>query len=123
MIQEQLTGLLMPLLNDRFYPVRRKEKTADGTSPRLAYATYIRFGGRPENTLADGVIARNPLIQIDVYAETYTEADAISRSIILAIEGEAAADRMKAILLEEPKDLFDEKANLNRIMLQYSFWQ
>ena len=113
-IQTDLRALIGSLVADRAYPVAAPD------SPVAPYLTYQRVSAVPENVLSGNGGAAplmNTRLQIDVYATTYSEAQAKAQAIKDALQGWAIQN-----VTNSEQDLYEDDVKLHRVMIDISTW-
>ncbi|MDH0873662.1 tail completion protein gp17 [Agrobacterium pusense] len=97
-MQELLTSLLAPVAGGRRYWVR-----APQTAPRPY--VLLQVISAPSNYHMQGASGYVPIrVQIDVYANTYTEVTAVSRQIKGILSGYVSGP-IQAVFIETERDL------------------
>jgi len=97
-MQELLTSLLAPVAGGRRYWVR-----APQTAPRPY--VLLQVISAPPNYHMQGASGYVPIrVQIDAYADTYTEATAVSRQIKGILSGHVSSP-IQAVFIETERDL------------------
>ena len=111
MIQEQLQAVLAPLVAGKSFP----NLAAQDTVP--PYIVYQRVVSVPHNTLQGATDLQNTRVQIDAYAKTYGQAQALAENVRAAMQGAGFSN----IQLSE-QDFFEVEVRLHRVSLDYSIW-
>lgn len=111
-INTELTGLVA---GNAWYSVN--EAQAATNEDPYPFITVQRVGSDPLVTLQGMSELQNTRIQIDIHARTILEADAIRRQV----ESTMAAWTLQNVPLSS-LDLFDEAAQVHRIVMDFSVW-
>lgn len=111
MIQEQLQAVLAPLVAGKSFPNLAAQ---DATPP---YIVYQRVVSVTHNNLLGPSDLQNTRVQIDVYAKTYGQAQAMAEDVRTAMQVAGFSN----IQLSE-QDFFEVEVRLHRVSLDYSIW-
>lgn len=112
-----IAAQLFALLNgatdaaDRVYPVIAKP---DVSAP---YITFQVVAGVPDTGLGGASGLVNTRMQIDCYAGSHSEVDALKAQVEAALAGSA----LQNVELST-QDLYEADVNLFRVLLDYSIW-
>lgn len=113
-IQSELFTLLSTGGTDcaaRVYPVVAPD------TPVVPYMVYSRINTNSENVLSGSSGLANTRMQIDVYAKTYTQAQAIARQVDALMAG--WSNQNISVMAQ---DLFEEPVKLHRVIMDFSIW-
>lgn len=109
-IQEQLVAYLAPVA--ALHPMIAPQGAA------YPYATYQRVANTVNNVLNGPPSIDNTRMQIDVWAASYADAQALAQSIITAMQ----AWDVKNVLVNN-YDLYEQDVKVFRVLLEFSIWQ
>lgn len=109
-IQEQMVALLSPVI--AIYPLTAPQ----GSS--YPYATYQRVANPVENVLNGAPPIENTRLQIDIWATTYSDVQALARQVKAAMQ----AWTVQNVLISD-YDLYEQEAKIPRVLLEFSIWQ
>lgn len=113
-LQSDLVALIGPIFAGRCYP------NVAPDAPVKPYATYFRVASSEDVTLDDnGGIgnASNTRIQIDVWADSYGDAQAKAALVETALKGWGVEN-----IIESEQDMYEPETKLHRVMLDVSVW-
>ena len=113
MIQEALYTLLAAITatGGRVYPV---VAPALPTSP---FMVYERISAIPQNSMSETASLINSRVQIDVYSQTYSEAQTVAAAVVTAMNGWSYQNvRLMS------RDLFDFETRLHGVSADFSIW-
>lgn len=113
-IQQQLAALITGGLTGvgaRFYPLTAPDQVV------RPYATYQRVSANSENSLSGNTGLINTRMQIDVYADTYSQAQSIAAQIDALMSGWAVQNTSQGA-----QDLYEDAVKLHRVNLDFSIW-
>lgn len=109
-IQEQMVAYLAPVA--ALHPMVAPQNT------EYPYATYQRVANTVNNVLSGPPSVDNVRIQIDVWARSYADAQALAQSIIAAMQ----AWSVQNVLISN-YDLYEQDVQVFRVLLEFSIWQ
>ena len=113
MIQEALYTLLAAITatGGRVYP------SIAPTLPTSPFIVYDRVSAVPQNSMSETASLINSRVQIDVYAQTYSEAQTVAASVVTAMNGWSYQNiRLMS------RDLFEFEARLHGVSIDFSIW-
>ena len=110
-INTTLAALLGPLAAGGAWRITANE------TPTLPYIIFQNIANTPEVTLADGVPLQNTRVQVDCFARTASEADALAASVDVTLQ----AAPLKAIP-KMTRDAYEPLPQLFRVIQEYSIW-
>jgi hypothetical protein len=109
-----LHATLSPFAEGRVFPDIAPEETA------LPYVTYQQVGGVPVNFVDGGVPGkRNTRMQINVWARTRSESDALAIQVEDALRLETA---LQTTVLGSLIAVYEPETKLKGSMQDFSFW-
>lgn len=85
----------------------------------LPAISMIPVGDTPQNTTRGEASTKNVRIQIDVWARTYREAEAVRDLVISAMAPEGSDF---TAVRNGARPLYEDETDLNRYTLDYSLW-
>lgn len=109
-IQEQLVAYLQPIA--ALHPMLAPQNAA------LPYVTYQRVANSVNNVLSGPPSIDNTRIQLDVWAASYPDAQALAQSITAAMQQWAVQN-----VLLTSYDLYEQDVQVFRVLLEFSIWQ
>lgn len=98
----------------RIYP---SDIPASAADPCAAYQVISDV---PQNTLLDGTL-RYGRVQVDVYAQTYDEAQEVADAIEGALKQASGAGFDS--LLDTRRDLYEDEPPRHRVSMDFSIWK
>ncbi len=113
-VQTDFITLAGPIFDDRVYPFGTEE------APVPPYVTFFRVTAAEEPTLDANGGTGNPIntrLQADVYARSYTDAQAKAAALKAALKD---WDVENLVLIEQ--DMHEPETKLHRVMLDISTW-
>ena len=112
-IQEQLSALLSGATDAgaNIYPM-----TAPDSCLR-PYITYQRISANSENVMSGSSGLINTRMQIDVYADTYAQSQAVAAAVESMMSGWTVQN-----VSQPAQDLYEDPVKLFRVLLDYSIW-
>lgn len=109
-----LQNTLSPLADGRAFP----DVAPEGT--QLPYITYQQVGGLPVNFVDGGVPGkRNTRMQVNVWARTRLDADALATQVESTLRLETA---LQTTVLGGPIADYEPETKLRGSMQDFSFW-
>lgn len=113
MMQTQLVTLLSGATDAgaRVYP-----QVAPDSTPR-PYITYQRVYAQSNNVMSGNSGLINTRVQIDVYADTYSQAQTIALQVDALMSGWTLQ-----IVSNPAQDMYEPDVKLHRVLLDYSVW-
>ncbi|MFC5524017.1 DUF3168 domain-containing protein [Polaromonas jejuensis] len=111
-IQQQLVTLLSGFtdVGTRVYPPAPEQ-------PARPYITFQRISANSENVLSGSSGLTNTRMQIDVYADTYVQAQTIAGQVDALMAGWVVPN-----VSQPAQDLYEDPVKLHRVSLDYSIW-
>jgi hypothetical protein len=112
-IQEQLQALIATATTASVFPI---VATQDAPYPHI---TYQRISSRNENVM-DGngsTPISNCRMQIDVWAKTYAQAQALNDHVATAMKGWSVQN-----VQISSRDLYESDVKIYRMSMDYSIW-
>lgn len=108
--------VLQALVDSRIFPGVIPQKTE---MPAVCYQVVSDV---PQESFTNGVDRLvNARVQIDCYAKTYLEAQAVAAAIDAVMTGLARPDL--SALREISRDLYENEDQLHRVTADYSVWR
>lgn len=110
---EDFTALLAGATDagERIYP----QVAPDGVT--RPFIVYQRINTNTENVLSGSTGLKNTRLQVDVFANTYSQAQQIAAAIESLMSGWATQN--VSILSQ---DFFEDEVKLHRVMTDFSIW-
>ena len=113
MIQEALYTLLATITatGGRVYP------SIAPSLPTSPFIVYDRVSAVPQNSMSETASLINSRIQIDVYGQTYSEAQTVAAAVVTAMNG-WSYQNVRLV----SRDLFDFESRLHGVSADFSIW-
>jgi hypothetical protein len=111
MIQEQLQGVLAPVVDGASFPNLAAQ---DALPP---YIVYQRIVSVTHNNLQGPSDLQNTRVQIDAYAKTYAGVQQTAAAVRAAMQDAPFSN----VQLTE-QDFYEPEVRLHRVSLDYSIW-
>lgn len=112
MIETELFDTLTDLVDGRCYPLVMPQ------NPVLPALVYTRQSSDPQYRLEGGASLNQVRIEVDCYADTYTDAKALSESVRLAME---AASYKGTLIFDS--DFYEPEVKLYRVVMDFYVWE
>jgi hypothetical protein len=108
---------LLALLNGATDALTRIYPQVAPDSPIKPYIVYQRVSSNSENVLSGKTTLINTRLQIDCYASTYVEAQALAAQVDALMDGWSVQN-----VSNPAQDAFEPDVRLHRVILDYSVW-
>lgn len=112
-------GGVSALVSSRIYPIELPQ------SPTFPAITLQIVAGESVYSSSGLSNLENSLVQVDCWARTYADADALFEAVRKACatySGNVSGVDVQGIFLEQKRDLYDSEAKLNRRSADFSVW-
>lgn len=108
-ILTDIQSAISALVSGRCYPLIAPEK------PAVPYAVYFQVANAPEVTIENTIPVENTRIQVDIFAKTYAESQALAAQIRTAMLTLGAIPLLSV-------DLYEQDVKLYRVAQDFSIW-
>lgn len=108
---------LLALLNGNTDALARIYPQVAPDAPTTPYIVYQRVSANSENVLSGSTGLINTRVQIDCYATTYVEVQALAAQVDALMSGWSVQN-----VSNPAQDAFEPDVRLHRVILDYSVW-
>ncbi len=115
MLEPLLVSVVASAIGGRFYPESAPDK------PLCPYGVYSEIISPTKNTLDDGPLINQSLIQIDIWDKTAAGRSAAGDALVARI-AEAFNNGTLQGVQQSRKSRYDQDAKLYGYIYEYSFW-
>lgn len=112
----RLTQILTPCAAGGAWRARAPQGVA------LPYVVFTFASSDVANVLDGPPVANNTRLQVDVYAATAADADAVMDAVTTAMQAAADAGDPRNYAIGSPADEPDPDTRLFRLMIEFSVW-
>lgn len=111
-IETDINAALDSVVSNRVYPNKLPQ------SPTYPAITYFRVTGRRMWSLSGSANLQNPRFQVDVWAQSYSDARTTADSVITAMAGSSNFKVGGA----SDQDMYEPDTQLHRVSIDFSVW-
>lgn len=104
---------LTALVGTRIYPQWLPQDTT------LPAVTFAQVSENPQNTIGGELALKNHQYQFDVFASSYSSAQAVAAALNTAVAGASAFEAYRLT----QQDLYEPQTEVHRVSVDFSIWQ